>query len=127
MKSLFKNPAFLLRVDAVGAALSAVFLGLVLPQFPAHIGMPTQTLYLLAALPVVFALYDVWCLTRSTPRFGRALRGISIANATYAMLSVGFLWVHASQLEPLGWAYFIGELGIVLALAGQEWRLAKHY
>ena len=45
----------LLLADGIGALVSAIMLGIVLPNFQPLVGMPLKELYILAAIPVVFS------------------------------------------------------------------------
>lgn len=118
------RPRQLFAIDGAGALLSAVLLGIVLPAVQHLIGMPQQALYLLASLPVLFALYDSWCYWRRPEPYAPYLRIIGTANLLYCLLSVALLIYHFSLLTPLGIAYFVFELLIVLFLAILELRTA---
>jgi len=56
-----KYPHKLFLIDACGALLTAVLVGMVLPAFPHYILMPTSILQSLAAVAGVFALYSAAC------------------------------------------------------------------
>ena len=118
------RPRRLLLVDAAGALLSAVLLGLVLPQTSALWGMPRAALYFLALWPCLFLLYDLGVWRRRGPVRPWHVRLIAGANLGYCLLSMGLLWQHAASLTVLGWAYFGGELLLVIGLAWVEWRVA---
>ncbi|MEL6537293.1 MAG: hypothetical protein AAFQ98_17865 [Bacteroidota bacterium] len=124
LSHLSESPRRLFLLDGAGALLSAVLLGLVLPQFSDVIGMPLPVLYLLAMFPVAFFLFDGASYFR--PAQAKVnLKTIAMANAGYALLSAVLLVVHASTLSVWGWAYFVGELAIVLLLARWEWQVAN--
>lgn len=125
LQSLEKTPRSLFLIDGVGALISAFLLGVVLVQFESVIGMPVKALYILAALPVGFALYDAICYWGIKQNFGPFLKGISLINIGYCGLSVAFLSQHHESLTVVGWIYFVGELLIVLFLSAVEWRVAK--
>ncbi|MFN0247052.1 MAG: hypothetical protein ACKV2T_09090 [Kofleriaceae bacterium] len=116
------RPRTLFAIDAVGAAVSALVLGLVLPRFESLVGMPPATLYLLAVVPVVFLLYDVGCLLTGRAERPAYLLPIALANLGYCVLSVGYLVRHREHLTPLGWTYFVIEIVVVVALATLEIR-----
>jgi hypothetical protein len=109
-------------LDGLGAVFSALMLGVVLVHFHAFIGIPKDTLLLLAAFPVVFAVYDFVCFYSTSFQKSAYLKGIAIANFTYVLLSAFILFKHAGDLSLLGWLYFVGELIIVLGLGILEWR-----
>lgn len=125
LQNLEKTPRSLFLIDGIGALISAFLLGVVLVQFQPLFGMPVEALYILAALPVGFALYDAICYwgIKGNPSF--FLKGIALINIGYCGLSVAFLSQHHESLTVLGWLYFVGELLIVLFLSGVEWQVAK--
>jgi hypothetical protein len=110
------NPKTFFIIDGLGALLSAFLLGIVLVQFESLFGMPKETLYFLAFLPCLFALYDLVCYLKVKKNELLFLRGIAMANLFYCCLSVGFVVHDYAQLTNLGLAYFILELIIVLIL-----------
>jgi hypothetical protein len=113
----FKPKTFFI-IDGLGALLSAFLLGVVLVQFESIFGMPKETLYILAFLPCLFALYDLVCYLKVKKNELLFLRGIAMANLFYCCLSVGFVLSDYAELTNLGLAYFIVELIVVLILAG---------
>ncbi|MEN8696651.1 MAG: hypothetical protein ABF317_05040 [Bacteroidia bacterium] len=68
-----KDPKQLFLVDALGAALSAVLLGVVLVNYEPIFGIPSDSLSLLAAVPYFFAVYDVVCYFALTINLPTAL------------------------------------------------------
>lgn len=120
IETLSSNKRLLFAVDGVGALLSAVTLGLVLPVFQAWIGLQLSVLFLLAIGALALAIYSL------VNAFGIILYRpiwlkITIAGnifycATTAMLLIAF----SGQITALGAAYFLGELVIILALATIE-------
>lgn len=124
-QNLGKTPRSLFLIDGVGALISAFLLGVVLVRFESVFGMPVQALYILAAFPVGFALYDAICYWGVKRNLSLFLKGIALINIGYCGLSVAFLSQHHESLTVLGWLYFVGELLIVIFLSGVEWTLAK--
>lgn len=119
------GPRRLLALDAAGALLSAVLLGGVVARWEALFGMPRDTVLLLAALPVGFLLYDLACLGTGRADRPAALLPIAALNAGYCAFSVGMMVRHAGALTPLGWAWFGGEVAIVITLAAIQARAAR--
>ena len=115
----------LLFVDGIGAVVSAVMLGLVLPHFQRHIGMPITELYLLASLPIAFAVIDFyWLLFRKgNERAGLLL--IAFANMAYSLLSMLLVIVNFELLTALGLSYFVIELLLLAALVAFELKTAE--
>lgn len=110
----------MLLVDGVGAVMSAVFLGMVLPAIQNHIGMPVTTLRFLAAIAVCFAIYSLSCYRFSNPENPIWLRMIANLNLGYCALTFLLVLAHRSELKVLGWLYFVGEMLVVLGLVWVE-------
>lgn len=117
------TPNRLLLVDAAGATLSAFMLGVVLVSAQRLVGIPTTTLYLLAAIPILFAVFDLIGYRSKSPEL--FLRGISILNVLYCGLSLSLTVGHRDSVTVLGWLYIVVELSIVLALATTQWQTAR--
>lgn len=118
------NTKTLFIIDGLGALLSAFLLGVVLVQLKHLFGMPKETLYFLAFLPCLFALYDLICYLKVQENDLFFLKGIALANLSYCCLSLVLVIQHYPQLTNLGFAYFILELIIVLILASIQLKIA---
>ncbi|MEZ4830331.1 MAG: hypothetical protein R3C61_29200 [Bacteroidia bacterium] len=121
-KTLNAHPEILFIVDGVGAMMSAFLLGVVLVRWEQVFGIPVATLYLLASLPVLFAVYDFYCYRTQKERPAVFLRAIAIANLLYCVLSLGLAIYHSQTITLWGWAYILSEILIVLILAKVEYR-----
>ena len=129
IKQLFEtvesDPKRLFLVDGVGAILSAFLTGVVLVRFESIFGIPPSTLYLLAAIPVVFAIYDFIGYRTDEIKIGRCLKGIAIMNLLYCCLSIGFALYHMDTITSLGSTYILVEVSIVITLSTTELRIAN--
>jgi hypothetical protein len=114
------NPRKLFLIDGVGAMLSAFLLGVVLVELEDVFGIPPPTLYLLALLPCLFAVYDLYCYRKKEENIGPFLKGIAILNISYCLLSLGLAFYHYQSITYFGWAYILVEILIVLMLARLE-------
>lgn len=112
------NKLFL--VDGIGAILSALGLGVVLVRLEKYFGIPSSTLYFLAILPIMFAIYDLYSYYQAKHKQTQLLKGIAIANILYCCLSLGALFYHIETITSLGYAYIILEILIVILLASIE-------
>lgn len=115
----------LFLIDAIGAVVSTVMLGVVLVQLQEYIGMPENVLYALAAIAGVFAIYSLTCYRELIPVRALHLRMIAVGNLSYAALSAVLVAWFLPQLTLLGMLYFVGEIIIIAALAMWEWRVAS--
>ncbi len=114
----------LLKIDAAGAALSAVTLGGIMPALHPWVGMPAEVWRGLAVPPVLFVLYDLVCLGT---RFGdspRSLLPIAALNLLYCVVSAVTLAQYAQVATWLDVAYIVSELAVVVVLAGVQIRWA---
>ena len=123
-ESIIKNPRKIFIVDGVGALLSSFLLGVVLVEFEQEFGIPPSALYVLAALPILFALFD-FLSYRFSKKPATNFRLIAAMNLLYCGFSVGMALFHKSSITYLGWGYILGEIIIVSILALFELSLAK--
>lgn len=119
------NPKKLFLIDGSGALLSAFLLGVVLVRFEPVFGMPRETLYFLAFLPCIFAVYDIYCYLRITKNQELFLKFIAAANLVYCFVSTGLVLQHYQRLTNLGLAYFVLEIIVVIVLAMVELKTAS--
>jgi len=115
----------LFLIDAIGALISIFFLGFVLVYLEEKIGMPKNVLYLLASLPVFFAIYSFSCYFFLKNNWSRFLKGIALMNLLYCFLTIGILFYYDHNLTVLGWTYFIVELIILLVLIAIEFKTSR--
>lgn len=118
------NPKILFLIDGSGAILSALLLGVVLVQFEQVFGIPSSTLYLLASLPCLFAIYDWYCYREGDAYLGKRLKGIALMNVSYCCISVGLAFYHIQTITYSGRIYIALEVMIVIALAFIEYQVA---
>ncbi|MEP3388548.1 MAG: hypothetical protein ABJO02_10195 [Reichenbachiella sp.] len=120
------NPKKVFLLDACGAVVSAVLLGLVLTALEPLIGMPTLILQKLAITACFFAAYSFFCFWRLPENWRPFLKVIAMANFCYCLYTI-FLVISLYQvLTPLGIAYFIGELIVIFVLVAFEWKRSTH-
>jgi len=96
-----QKPHKLFLLDGLGAVVSALSLGLLLPYFNEYVGIPRQTLYTLAVPAVFFALYSLSCYFAKVERWRLFLRGIAVANLLYCCVTIVLMLSHFITLT--GW------------------------
>jgi len=111
-------------IDGLGAILSAFLLGVVLVKFEIFFGIPSSALYILATLPMFFAIYDFYSYRQKDDKLGRFLKGIAIINLLYCCLSIWFAFYHFQTITYFGWAYLLIEILIVVIIAIIEFKIA---
>jgi len=115
----------LFLIDGFGAILSAGLLGIVLVKLEKNFGIPKSTLYFLASLPCLFAVYDFYCYFNINKNLGEFLKGIAIVNLLYCCLSLGLAFYHYHEITYLGWIYIIIEIVVIVAIVIVELRAVK--
>ncbi len=119
------EPKKLFLIDGVGAAFSAFLIGFVLIRLQTLLGISVSTLYLLAALPLAFALYDGFCYRKLNTGAGPFLKVLAIMNLLYCGLSITLTVFHFNTITILGLFYFATEILIVVILALIELKVAS--
>ena len=125
IQSFVVNPKKTFLMDALGAAVSAILLGVVLVKLERVFGIPESTLYFLAAFPILFILYDLFCLTKNKNDLGPFLKLIAVVNITYCCLSIGMTIYHLNTITIFGYLYILIEVIITFTLAIFEYKVAS--
>jgi len=115
-----KHCRTLFLIDGLGAIISAVMLGIVLPRFEHLIGMPAVVLKGLTIAATMFAIYSLTCYAIQPKRWHIYLRTIGIVNLLYCAVSIGLVIYYYPQLTVLGILSFAVEKIIVFSLAMLE-------
>ncbi len=115
----------LFQIEAIGALLSGLFLSVVLVKFKYIFGIPPFALYILAIFPILFALYDLYCLCVIKDDLAVYLKWIAFANLLYCVFSIIMAIYHRGQILFWGWSYIVIEVVVVLLLARTELQVAQ--
>ncbi|OJJ14323.1 hypothetical protein BKI52_43370 [marine bacterium AO1-C] len=119
------TPKKLFLIDSLGALLTALMTGVVLTTLEAHIGMPVKTLYYLAMIACIFAVYSLWNHLKMKPNWPFFMKIIAIANLTYCSATFALAIYHRETVTLLGFIYFALEVAVVVALATIELKTAR--
>lgn len=114
------SPKQVFLIDAIGALLSAISLGIVLPRFQALIGMPTEVLYVLALMACAFCFFSTFSFLFINHLWRTFLRIIAIVNLLYCLITLGLVLFFFSSLTLLGISYFVIEIIIIVLLVRLE-------
>ena len=119
------NEKNIFLLDGIGATLSSMTTGLILPLFSEWIGLSTMILRLLGLIGFVFAVYSLtyFSLVKS-PRPSMLLT-IIFANSLYCVLTLSIALL-SSELSALGRAYFLGEVAIIAGVVFMETRVYRN-
>lgn len=119
------TPRTLFLVDGIGALVTALVVGVVLPAFDEYFTMPRPVLHALALTAAVFAAYSLTCAAMRPKRWPGFLRAVAVANAIYCVVTAGCLIYFRVHLSMGDWIYFVGELAVLWALVTLELRVAR--
>lgn len=123
LRSRFTSTSILL-VDGVGAAMTAIGVGLVLPALQPWFGLPAWPLRALGVVGLCFALFSLGRHFSGTAS-PASLRQIAIANLTYCAAGAGLLVSSRNTATLLAYLYIGFEIVVVVALSLWELRLAR--
>lgn len=123
--STFFNGRNIFLFDGAGAILSVLLLGVILPAVQPWIGMPLQILYVLAAIPVVYAVYSFICYRWANHQNPIWLKVIMGGNALYCVVTLSLVGAYWSEMTRWGVLYFALESLVLLALVAFEGRIAS--
>lgn len=113
-------------VDGLGAALTAIMLGVILPAFVPFFGMPAKVLYPLAGTATCLAAYSLSCQFLKPQRWQVFLRGIALLNLAYCCASLALMYFFWGTLTAWGVMYFVSEKVIILQLVFLEFAISRH-
>ena len=122
-----KNHKKIFLLDGLGALLSALILGFVLPYFQKYIGMPLDTLYLLMFLAVFFCFYSFNCYWRDVSNPLMCLGLIVLGNSLYCLLTLFYTVYYFQSLTACGVLYFVVDVVVIAGLVAYEWFYLKKW
>lgn len=109
-------------LDAFGALLSTLSLGIVLPFYRHFIQLPLHTLYVLATVATILFIYSFSCYLRTLKYPTKWLKLLVFFNISYAFYTLSILWSYWHQISLIGIAYFATEIIILILLVRFEWK-----
>ena len=124
IKQLSSEPKKMFLIDSIGALTTAFLLFVVLRIFNEYFGMPERILTYLSVIAVFFCIYSTTCFFVIKTNWTTFIKGISIANLLYCVLTIGLVIFYNPQLTTIGTAYFIGEIAIIIGLVCIELNVA---
>ena len=120
---LSRTNIFLL--DAIGALISAISLGIILPLLQSHIGLDKDLLYILAGIAILFACCSLCSHYLKPIKWRLFLRIIIIANISYGLLTLSLVLYKYQTVGPIGKLYFILELIVLTLIISLEIRVLR--
>lgn len=118
------NSRSIFLLDGLGAVVSFLLTGLVLPYFSNLIGLSPQVLYALAGFPFVYAIFSLGCYKFALKTKPWMLLIVIAANLVYCAIS-GIVISVFETLTPLGRLLLIAEIIVVLGVIALEFNVYK--
>lgn len=103
-------------IDALGAVVSIILMGLILPALQLWHGMPIHALYACGIWATLSLVYSAGCFVLADSKQPKWLQGIMFLNTAYCGFTIFLLSSHRHTLTPLGFAYFLAEIIVILGL-----------
>jgi hypothetical protein len=120
MINTMTRTSFLFLIDGIGALISILLLGFILPLWSNFLGVSPIDLSVLASIACVLALYSCACFVGKVQNKA-FLKIVAIANISYCLLTFIWLW-YMPQITLWGILYFVGEIVVIMTLATIEWK-----
>lgn len=121
------TPKKIFLIDSLGAAITALTIGVALVQFQPYIGMPMPILNRLAWVAVGLALYSGLCYYLMPHKWQILMKIVALVNLAYCGLTLGLVIYLWQSLQCLGITYFLLEIAVIVVLATVELRTAYKY
>ena len=110
-------------IDGIGALLTAISLGIILPYFVGLFNMPKSVLIILALIATGFAIYSFLCYFFVLINWKFYLSIIIYANSIYCVATILCMFYFYNQLKQFDIVYFLCEILIILVLVLYELKL----
>jgi hypothetical protein len=124
IKQLSLDPQKLFLIDSIGAFTTAFLLFVVSRNFNEYFGISERILTYLSVLAVCFCIYSTTCYFVIKANWTPFIKGISMANLLYCILTTSLVIFYFPQLTTIGIAYFLGEIAIICGLVYIEMNVA---
>jgi len=117
------------QLDLVGAVLSVIILGLILPFWQPCFGIPLAVLRLLAFCAIFLSVFDLACifLLKKESRIQYAVSTIIGLNVMYLLLSIIVIIMHWDLITLWGHGYLFLEIVVLIGLIYFERKTLKYF
>ncbi len=123
LKHLNSKNIFLM--DTIGAGMSLVITGGLLPLFSEALGVPVRVLYVLATFPLVYSFYALTCFLLPK-RKAWMIIGLVLANSLYCVIS-GAVMIFSEGIAMWGYLFLTGEVFVLIGVIAIEWAVYRKY
>lgn len=121
------SPKQMFLIDGIGAVLTALCLGVVLPLFHEHIGLPKEVLIAMGGAGVFYGIYSFSCFFFIRSRYVASLKLLILANLLYCVASAAVVTFYVEQMTLLGLGYFALEVLVILGVVFLEMNVLKNH
>lgn len=129
MNQLFQfftnRPKQLFLLDAIGAFITATFIGIVMRNHNDIFGLPPQEAFVMSAIAYSFFCFSGFCYLFVKDNHYKYIFIIASANSLYILLSFFIFLNHFKDLTPFGIVYLISEMVTIMLLVTLEFSVAK--
>jgi CBS domain containing-hemolysin-like protein len=119
------QPKKLFLLDAIGAFLTATFIGVVMRNNLETFGLPTQEAVVMSIIACIFFCFSGICYLFVNKQQYKYIFIIATANSLYVLLSFFIFFNHFKDLTPFGIMYLLSEMATIILLVTLEFSIAK--
>ena len=113
-------------IDGIGALVSVLLLGVILPMFADRLGLPPHIFRSLALWALGCLVFDTLVLASFPEPPRKWLARVMSLNATYCVITACLMWQHQDVITVLGWSYFALEMLVLMCLVYWESLIYRH-
>jgi hypothetical protein len=121
---ILNTPHRIFLIDGIGAILS-ILAALAAAQFEDLLGTPSLLFSRLAIIAACFALFSFTCFFTKVKNWRSFLKNLAVFNLLYCVFIASLIFYFFEKMSIWGILFFVGEIGIIVALAIVEWRKAE--
>lgn len=120
-----RNPRQLIRIDAIGAFVTALLLMLIAKNFSLQFGISKAVLSLLSYVALLICCYSAICSLFLKNISSPIMVSIAMINTAYCILSIGLMIYLHKQITLIGIIYFFIEIVIISYLIWIEYKISR--
>lgn len=125
LQYFINQPKKLLLLDAMGAFITATFIGVVMRNHIDIFGLPPQEAVVMTFIAYSFFCFSGICYLLVQNKQYKYIYIIASANSLYILLSFFIFLNHFKDLTPFGIVYLISEIVTIILLVTLEFSVAK--
>ena len=125
LQYFFNQPKKLFLLDAIGAFLTATFIGVIMRNNLGTFGLPTQEAVVMTFIAYSFFCFSGICYLFVKNKQYKYIFIIATANSLYVLLSFFIFFNHFKDLTPFGIMYLLSEMATIILLVTLEFSIAK--